>query len=216
MKKIQFDGAAIPNPGPMGIGVVLFENDDVIEQISEELTEKGTNNVAEYSALIKGLERALELNWNDVTVEGDSLLVIKQINDEWKVKKDHLKSLYSQTKEMITQFNSVKIIKIPGEQNSLADHLACKALGFDGDPYHFPKQPSHDFPKKLNEDVNNDVDIKCPKCNSECTFQWQVFENGTRHIKQTCPRHGYVRYAPKTDFFKQLADKEMGKQQTLF
>ncbi len=38
MKKIQFDGAAIPNPGPMGIGVVLFENDDVIEQISEELT----------------------------------------------------------------------------------------------------------------------------------------------------------------------------------
>ena len=216
MRKIQFDGAAIPNPGPMGIGVVLFENDNVIEQISEKLTEVGTNNVAEYSALTRGLQRAFNLNWNDIIVEGDSLLVVKQINGEWKVKKDSLKLLHSHAKELMKQFNSVKIVKIPGEINSLADHLACKALGFDEDPYHFQKQHFHGFPSKIKEDMNNDLDIKCPECHAECTFQWQVFKDGTRHIRQRCPRCNKVRYAPQTDFIKQLADKEMEKQQTLF
>ena len=216
MKKIQFDGAAIPNPGPMGIGVALFENDTVIEQISERLPEEGTNNIAEYSALTKGLQRAVKLNWKDILVEGDSQLVVKQINGEWKVKKDHLKLLHNQAQDLMKQFKSVQIIRIPGEKNSMADHLACKPLGYDEDYYHSRKRHFQYSHKKTQKDVKDDFDIKCPKCNSKCTFQWQIFEDGTRHIKQICPRDGYVKYVPNIDFYKKLADKEMEKQQTLF
>jgi ribonuclease HI len=216
MKKIQFDGASIPNPGPMGIGVVLIEDQDVVEQISERLLEEGSNNVAEYSALIRGLQRVVELHWNDIIVEGDSKLVVNQINGEWKVKKDHLKLLYNQAQNLMKKFKSVQITRISGEKNSLADHLACKALGYNEDPYHNLKQHIQKSHMKTSKNVKEDSDTKCPKCKSECTFQWQIFENGTRHIKQICPRDGYVKYAPNTDFYKKLADKEKEKQQTLF
>jgi ribonuclease HI len=68
MKKIQFDGAAIPNPGEMGIGVVLLENSTIITTISKKLPTIGTNNIAEYTALRTGISKALELGWKHVVI----------------------------------------------------------------------------------------------------------------------------------------------------
>ena len=93
MKKIQFDGAVIPNPGEMGIGVVLIENSTIITTISRKLPTIWTNNIAEYNALLTGISKALELGWKHVFIEGDSKLVVNQVNGTWKVNKEHLQSL---------------------------------------------------------------------------------------------------------------------------
>ena len=76
MKLIQFDGAAIPNPGKRGIGAVLLDNGQVLHEISEMLEGTGTNNEAEYNALIQGLKKAQALGWTDINVQGDSKLVV--------------------------------------------------------------------------------------------------------------------------------------------
>ena len=128
MKKIQFDGGARPNPGEMGIGVVLIEDGNIITEISKKLPDYGTNNIAEYMALLTGISKALELGWKHVMIEGDSKLVINQVNGAWKINKEHLKSLYAQVVKELSKFDSYTINWIPREKNSIADKLASKAL----------------------------------------------------------------------------------------
>ncbi len=110
MRKIQFDGAAIPNPGEMGIGVVLIENSNIITSISKKLPDKGTNNIAEYTALLTGILKALELGWKEVSIEGDSELVINQVNGTWSIKKEHLENLYNQVVKELSNFDAYTII----------------------------------------------------------------------------------------------------------
>lgn len=190
MKKIRFDGGAVPNPGEMGIGIVLIENGKVIKKISEKLDGTGTNNIAEYTALSKGISKALELGWTDVVIEGDSELVINQVNGEWKVNDEKLKPLHKKVKDKLSNFDSCELRHVPREDNSLADELASKALGYTESPQ-YPKI------SKSNEIVGT----KCPKCKMECKFKWQEFKNGTEHIRMECSRHGFVKYAPKEEPF---------------
>ncbi|WP_321419423.1 ribonuclease HI family protein [uncultured Methanomethylovorans sp.] len=121
MKIIQFDGGAVPNPGTRGIGVILPEDNHVLREISCKLDGIGTNNEAEYSALIGGLKQALALGWTDILVQGDSKLVVNQVAGSWKVNKDNLRSLNEEA----------KVEWIPREKNARADEAASKALGFD-------------------------------------------------------------------------------------
>jgi len=205
MKKIQFDGAAIPNPGEMGIGIVLIENNNIISEISQKLPNIGTNNIAEYTALLTGISNALELGWKHVMIEGDSELVINQVNGAWNINKEDLKSLYARVAKELSKFDSYTINWIPREKNSIADELASKALGYDEDPYHHTgiKNKTTGYEK----DQENEINIKCPKCERDCIFKWQEFKNGLRHISQECPAHKFIRYAPQVEPYLTIANQ---------
>ncbi len=192
MKKIQFDGAAIPNPGDMGIGAVLIENKRIIAKISTKLPDKGTNNIAEYTALLTGITKALELGWKQVIIEGDSKLVINQVKGAWKINKEHLKRLHARVIKELSKFDSYAINWIPRKKNSVADELASKALGHKEDKYH-PAET------EIKEATKIKIETKCPKCNGDCIFKWQEFNDGSRHIRQECPVHGFIGYAPKIE-----------------
>lgn len=200
MKKIQFDGGAVPNPGAMGTGVVLIEDGEVIAKFSEKLKDVGTSNIAEYTALLKGIKKALKLGWKDVIIEGDSKLVISQVTGSWKVNNERLKTLHREVKDALSHFDSYKFKKIPRARNSLADELASKALGNSAIPKHSEITKSDEI-----------ADTKCPKCKMECNIKWQKFKGGSEHIRQDCPRHGYIRYLPNKEPFITAANKKFGK-----
>lgn len=124
--EIYIDGASKGNPGPAGIGVILTKNGQVIKNISTHLGIQ-TNNVAEYMALIFGLQEALVLRANTITIYTDSQLLYRQINNEYKIKSPNLIGLYSQVKHLLSAFNCAEIKYIPRDKNRGADKLAKKA-----------------------------------------------------------------------------------------
>jgi len=198
MKKIQFDGAAIPNPGKMGIGVVLIEDKSEIAKISQKLPDNGTNNIAEYTALLTGLTKALELGWKHVLIEGDSKLVINQVKGAWEINKAHLKRLHARVIKELSNFDSYALNWIPRNNNSVADELASKALMHKEDGY--PRAETKIEEATTDETKTKiEIETKCPKCNGDCIFKWQEFNDGSRHIRQECPVHGFIRYAPKIE-----------------
>jgi ribonuclease HI len=127
MKKavIFSDGASSGNPGPSGIGVVIKMGDREHE-ISENIG-LATNNVAEYKALIAALKKAISLNVEDVIVNLDSELVVRQINGKYRVKNKGLLPLFAEVIHLLKQFKCYNIYHIPREENKEADLLAKKA-----------------------------------------------------------------------------------------
>ncbi|HHT01389.1 MAG TPA: ribonuclease HI family protein [Firmicutes bacterium] len=124
---LNTDGAARHNPGPAALGVVIAENGQVIKTISEYVGET-TNNVAEYLAVIRGLEEAMSLGAERVQIRSDSELLVKQINGQYKVKNEGLRPLYLLVKVLMEKFTEVSFLHINREQNKEADWLANKAL----------------------------------------------------------------------------------------
>ena len=126
---LQFDGGSRGNPGPAGIGVTLVTADD-----ETPLYELGafigqcTNNVAEYTALIRGLEAALALHATKLLIRADSELVVRQLNGQYKVKSPDLKPLYLQAVKLVQQIGAVKVTHVYREKNSRADALANEAM----------------------------------------------------------------------------------------
>lgn len=130
MKKIIIfsDGGARGNPGPAGIGAVLYdENKKIITTISKYLG-VATNNQAEYQALILALKKATELKTEEVICYLDSELVVRQLNREYKVKNKDLAPLFLQIHNLSLQFKKVSFFHIPREQNKEADKLANEAM----------------------------------------------------------------------------------------
>ncbi|NYT01393.1 MAG: ribonuclease HI family protein [Methanosarcinales archaeon] len=206
MNRIQFDGAAIPNPGRMGIGAVLLQDDRIVDQISRELPGVGTNNTAEYSALLAGLDRARELGWRQVAIEGDSKLVVNQVSGRWRINHEHLKKLQATVLERLSGFDSYQIKWVPREKNALADELASQILGHQEDPYHRGPVVGRPAAGAGGPGAAGKAEgDKCPQCGAACTFQWQVFKNGSRHIRQQCPEHGFIRFAPREEPFLTLS-----------
>ncbi|MFN2526478.1 MAG: ribonuclease HI family protein [Actinomycetota bacterium] len=122
------DGGARGNPGPAGIGVVLLAEDGVLlGQLARSIGET-TNNVAEYSALIAGLELALDREVSDLDVYLDSELVVSQLKGEWKIKKDQLRSLAARAELLLNKFSSFSINHVPRALNADADKLANQAM----------------------------------------------------------------------------------------
>lgn len=125
--QIYTDGASSGNPGPMGIGIVIWKDGKKIGEISEYIG-KGTNNVAEYTAVKKALEFAIELNEKDIVLKSDSELVIKQLNCEYKVKNLALKKIKGAIDVLIRENSlKVKFVHIARENNVSADELSKKA-----------------------------------------------------------------------------------------
>jgi len=118
------DGAARGNPGPAGAGAVLKKpTGEVLAEVSGFLGHT-TNNVAEYKALLMGLQRALELGIRRIEVRADSELLIKQLRGEYRVKDEKLKLLFAEAKALLARFASTKLLHVRREQNADADRLA--------------------------------------------------------------------------------------------
>lgn len=121
------DGAARGNPGPAGIGVVALRDKEQVFTISRYIG-FATNNMAEYMALIAGLEKAAELAVKEVTVMLDSELVERQMNGAYKVKDSKLKVLHSRASRAVRPFERCSFIHVPRGKNADADRLANEAL----------------------------------------------------------------------------------------
>jgi ribonuclease HI len=124
---LNFDGASKGNPGLSGAGMVIYENGKEIWSSCKFVGCK-TNNQAEYSALIFGLKGALSLGIKTLTVLGDSLLVINQVNNVYKVKSPILHELYKEAQSLKTQFDYIEFNHVYREYNKRADELSNLAL----------------------------------------------------------------------------------------
>ena len=122
--KLHADGGARGNPGPAGIGAVLTdEAGEVIGEIAEGIG-RATNNVAEYKAVIAGLELALAKGVTQIDVFLDSELVVSQLKGEWKIKKDTLRSLAIDARRLLNKFETSTLTHVRRESNADADKLA--------------------------------------------------------------------------------------------
>ncbi len=125
--EIFIDGASRGNPGPSGIGVVFLEGNNVVKKLFKFIG-NATNNAAEYSALIYGLQEALMDKYEFITIKSDSELLTRQLRGEYKVKNENLRPYYEQFLHLSKGFGKIDVISIPRKDNSLADKLANKAI----------------------------------------------------------------------------------------
>ena len=129
MKKLEIftDGACSGNPGPAGIGVVIKHGGAVIREISKPIGQ-GTNNIAEYTALIYALQEALILKAEEVIVKSDSELMCQQVAGLYKVKHEHIKPLFEQVKHLSMGFKHFRLEHVRREQNVEADKLSRQGI----------------------------------------------------------------------------------------
>jgi len=126
--KLSTDGGARGNPGPAAFGYVLETDDGTVLDARGEAIGVATNNVAEYRALIAGLEAALERGVNELEVVSDSELVVKQMRGEYKVKNAALRELSMQAARLARKLDHVVYTAVRREHNELADRLVNEAL----------------------------------------------------------------------------------------
>jgi len=143
------DGAARGNPGPAGAGAVLLDDKgNVVVELTRFLGH-ATNNVAEYSALILGLEEALRRGVRAIDVRMDSLLVVEQMRGRWRIKHPGLRPLALRAGELLASFPVRDIQHVPREENLLADALSNRAIdeagpdAASGGPRGMGKGPLH-------------------------------------------------------------------------
>jgi ribonuclease HI len=128
---VYCDGGSRGNPGPAAIGAVVLDPATEPPQRLAEVSERigvTTNNVAEYRALIAGLEAAAPYGARRLRVRADSLLVIQQLRGKWRVKQPHLKPLHQQARQLLAAYDDVDLQHVPREDNTAADALVNAAL----------------------------------------------------------------------------------------
>jgi ribonuclease HI len=130
--KLFTDGGARGNPGPAAYGYVLEAEDGTVLAAHGERIGIATNNVAEYSALIAGLEKAIELALDEVEVVSDSELMVKQMTGEYRVKNEALQELQSRASRLARRVGDVDYSAVRREHNKLADKLVNEALDAPG------------------------------------------------------------------------------------
>lgn len=126
---LRFDGGSRGNPGIAGAGMVIY--DDMKQEVWcgwKFLEYTATNNDAEYTALVVGLKCALSLGITNLRVEGDSELIVRQLEGRYKVKTSRLMALYRDCKDLISKFEKIEVRHIPRAQNARADQLANVAM----------------------------------------------------------------------------------------
>jgi ribonuclease HI len=122
------DGGARGNPGPAAYGFVLESDDGTVLAAEGEAIGIATNNVAEYSGLIAGLQKALELHVPEVEVVSDSELMVKQMRGEYRVKNEALRELYDEATALARLLGKVEYRHVKRAHNELADKLVNDAL----------------------------------------------------------------------------------------
>ena len=125
---LYFDGCSKGNPGAGGAGAVLYYKGEEIWGASKFVGIRSTNNTAEYGGLILGLQEAIVREIRDLTVRGDSQLVIKQMRCEYKVKSEKLLELYEKSKSLSEYFENISFEHVYRDKNKRADELSNMAL----------------------------------------------------------------------------------------
>jgi len=125
---VNVDGGSRGNPGPAAIAAVATTPDGEVLAERSELIGEATNNVAEYRALMLGVELAKELGAAEVEFIGDSSVIAHQVRGEWKIKQAHLRPLREQAVEALDGLGKWTIRNVPREENTRADELLNEAL----------------------------------------------------------------------------------------
>jgi ribonuclease HI len=129
---VNVDGGARGNPGPAAIGAVVQDADGEVLLERGERIGKATNNVAEYRALLLGIELAAELGAGELELIGDSELIVRQVKGEYKVKDATLRELHAEVGRALRHFHDWSIRHVRRAENAEADRLVNAALGGDG------------------------------------------------------------------------------------
>ncbi len=129
---MHVDGGARGNPGPAAAASVISASDGELLDEHAQLLGTATNNVAEYRALLLGLERARAIGADEVEVIGDSELIAKQLQGTYKVKNDALRALHAQASSALRAFDRWSVRTVPRERNARADALVNAALDAAG------------------------------------------------------------------------------------
>jgi ribonuclease HI len=138
---LEFDGGSRGNPGPAGIGVILRAADGTSLLTLGRYIGRATNNVAEYRALITGLEQAKKLSARRLIIRGDSELIIKQMRGEYRVKHPDLRPLYDEAQLLLHQFDEARIEHSYRAKNAAADALANLAMDRKAEVTEIPDEP---------------------------------------------------------------------------
>ncbi len=194
---IHTDGASRGNPGPAAYGFVIEQpGNETIEE--NGCLDKTTNNFAEYTAVVKALEKAKDIGAQKVALFSDSELLVKQLNGEYKVKSPDLRPLFNQIQKLKKEFESVRFTHVRREKNKRADELCNEALDYGPRPAPLNKAapkpsapPSKTF-KLKRADVHQDAieclravadawakgDPKEPKPEDVWDQLWNILEEG--------------------------------------
>jgi ribonuclease HI len=125
---VNVDGGARGNPGPAAIAAVVQDADGQVLQEKGETIGRATNNVAEYRALLLGIELAAALGANELELVGDSELIVRQVEGKYKVKDAALRDLHAEVKRALEPFSHWSIRHVRREHNAEADRLVNEAL----------------------------------------------------------------------------------------
>jgi ribonuclease HI len=125
---VHVDGGARGNPGPAAVGVVVSDPDGAVLAELGERIGVATNNVAEYRALLRGLEKARELGAREIQIVNDSELVARQLTGAYRVKHEAMKPLYLEAMAALRAFDRWRVRTVPRAQNERADALVNQAL----------------------------------------------------------------------------------------
>jgi len=125
---MYFDGCSKGNTGKSGAGACIFSLGKEVWGSSIFVGERETNNVAEYSGLILGLKQAINMGIKNLIVYGDSLLVIKQMNGQYKISAENLVPLFNEAQELKREFDTILFVHVYRTQNKRADELSNLGL----------------------------------------------------------------------------------------
>jgi ribonuclease HI len=125
---VHVDGGARGNPGPAAIAAVVATLDGEVIERSGELIGEATNNVAEYRAMLLGIERARALGAREVELVGDSELIVRQLRGEYKVKDRNLAELHGRARAALAELEGWSVRNVPREQNAEADTIVNETL----------------------------------------------------------------------------------------
>ncbi len=120
---IYTDGASKGNPGPMYIGIAIYERKKLVRTLSKPVG-TGTNNRAEYLAVARALEEAEKIGADEVELRSDSQLLVRQLNGQYKVRSKNILPLFSKVCDRKKKFRKVRFTWTPREKNVIADALA--------------------------------------------------------------------------------------------
>jgi ribonuclease HI len=129
---VNVDGGARGNPGPAAVGVVVRDADGGLLAERAERIGRATNNVAEYRALLLGIETARELGASELELIGDSELIVRQVEGRYKVKDATLRELHAEAKRALAELGGWSIRHVKRAENADADRLVNAALDGDG------------------------------------------------------------------------------------
>lgn len=188
---MNFDGASKGNPGLSGAGAVIYKNGEEIWSSCKFVGTK-TNNQSEYSALILGLEGALTLGITNLSVLGDSLLVINQVNGIYKVKSDSIFNLYEEVLGLKSQFDYIDFNHVYRDYNKRADELSNLALDR-------PCDLQTDFIQELDDDWTEEIILDNLIQKKQSVPPLQLFVKIPSANKKTDPK---TKQLSITQFFK--------------